>query len=149
MRSVNRDNEQVLTNVSAYSMDEVRAAAGATAGMLGGTPEAQNLANQAIGQKIVLDQIPNLLRNAGSSEERQGAIAQIRTLLEQQGISGEGINTVLNDLSTKLDSGEGVTSADLQGVVEQSFSNIGKGAEALANLAKKYNDTLQKAIDFQ
>jgi len=148
MKAVNRQNEQVLTNVSAYSMDEVRAAAGATAGLLGGTPEAQNLANQAVAQKVITDQIPALLRGK-TGEQREQALDQVRNMLEQQGLGGAAIETVLTDLENKLAEGQGVSESELQEQIQKSFEATGKGAEALANLAKKYNDTIQKAIDLQ
>lgn len=151
MRAVNRQNEQILGNVSAYSMEEVKAASSAAAGMMGGTPEAQKLANNAVGQKIVLDQIPNLLRNAKTDEERGAALEQIRGLLKEQGIEGSAIETVLTDLNNTMEKNKetGSSEADLQESVNKSFEVIGKGAETLQAVVKKYNDTLQQARKFQ
>jgi hypothetical protein len=150
MRGVNRQNEQVLGNVSAYSIDEVRNAANATAGMLGGTPEAQNLANQAVAQKVVQDQIPALLRSAGGgAEEQDNAIALVREQLASQGLSGDAVESVLTDLKNELAKGQGLSEAELGDVVNKAFAATGKGLETLQNVTKKYNDTLQKAKDFQ
>lgn len=153
MRAVNRQNEQVLGNVSAYSTDEVRSAANASAGLLGGTPEAQNLANQAVAQKVIQDQIPALLRNAKNPGEEEQAIGQIRALLESQGLGGAAIDTVLTDLENTMaegtKSGTGTSEQDLQDQIDRSFSTVGKGLEALQNVTKKYNDTLQQARKFQ
>jgi hypothetical protein len=150
MREVSRQNEQVLGNVSAYSIEEVQAAANQTAGLLGGTPEAQNLANQAVGQKIVQDQIPAILKTAGQGADAQdNAIEQIRAQLESQGISGAAIDTVLTDLKNELAKGEGLSEAELGDVVNKAFAATGKGLEALQNVAKKYNDTLAQARKLQ
>lgn len=150
MRAVNRQNEQVLGNVSAYSMEEVRAAANATAGLLGGTPDAQNLANQAVGQKLVQDQIPALLRTAGKDTKAQDdALGSIENLLSSQGLDSDAIKTVLADLKNELAKGEGLSEAELQDTIQKSFSTVGKGLEALQNVTKKYNDTLQQARKFQ
>lgn len=149
MREVNRTNEQVLGNVSAYSLEEVQAAANATAGLLGGTPEAQNLANQAVAQKLVQDQIPTLLRAAQTPEQQDEALNQVRDLLASQGIEGPAIETVLTDLKNQLAKGEGLTESELQDQISKSFSTVGKGLEALQAVTKKYNDTLQQARKFQ
>jgi hypothetical protein len=153
MRAVNRQNEQVLGNVSAYSTEEVRAAANASAGLLGGTPEAQNLANQAVAQKVIQDQIPALLRNATTPGEESAAVDQIRALLEEQGLGGAAIDTVLSDLTNRIaegtKSGTGTSEQELQEQVQRSFDTVGKGLEALQNVTKKYNDTLQQARKFQ
>lgn len=150
MREVNRQNEQVLGNVSAYSIEEVRTAANQTAGLLGGTPEAQNLANQAVGQKLVQDQIPALLRSAGKgATEQDTAIQQIKDLLASQGIEGPAINTITDSLATKLAEGQGLSESELQDEISKVFSTVGKGLEALQNVTKKYNDTLQQARKFQ
>jgi hypothetical protein len=153
MRAVNRQNEQILGNISAYSTDEVRTAANATAGLLGGTPEAQNLANQAVAQKVIQDQVPALLRNATDAESQSAAMDQIRTLLEEQGLGGGAVQTVLDDLGTKLAEGAksetGTSEQDLQDQIQKSFATVGKGLEALQNVTKKYNDTLQQARKFQ
>jgi hypothetical protein len=149
-REVNRTNEQVLGNVSAYSTEEVRAAANATAGFLGGTPEAQNLANQAVGQKLVQDQIPALLRTAGKDTDAQdNALEAVKNLLSSQGLEGSAIDTILGDLKNELAKGQGLSEAELQDTVTKSFSTVGKGLEQLQNVTKKYNDTLQQARKFQ
>jgi len=149
-REVNRTNEQVLGNVSAYSMEEVRAAANATAGYLGGTPEAQNLANQAVGQKLVQDQIPALLRaSRGDPAAQANALDDIKRLLGEQGIDAAAVNVITEDLATELNKGQGLSEAELQDTVQKAFSTVGKGLEALQNVTKKYNDTLQQARKFQ
>jgi hypothetical protein len=151
IRNVDRKNEEILANVSAFSIDEVKAAAATTAGFLGNTPEAQNLANQAVGQKLVQDQIPALLRAAkgGDTETKDSALKQVEALLASQGLEGAAINTILEDLKTKLAEGQGLTEGELANEIQKSFSTVGKGLEALQKVQKQYNDTLQQARNLQ
>ena len=51
VQDINRQNEEVLGNLSAFSFKEVRAAAGGVAGLAGGSPEAKALADQAVASK--------------------------------------------------------------------------------------------------
>ena len=147
---VNRQNEDVLSNVSAYSIDEVRAAAQSTAGLLGNTPEAQSLANTAVGQKIVTDQIPALLRNAKDPEAQGEALKQIREQLGAQGIDKATIDPLIKEIENKIsEGGDGLSEAELEGTVQKAFAAIGAGSETLTNLLKTYNDTLQRARDLQ
>jgi hypothetical protein len=150
--NVNRQNEQVLGNLSAYSADEVKAAANNTAGLLGGTPEAQDIANTASAAKILQDQLPAMLRAVGGGD-KSDVVNQLREMLPQSA----AIDDVLKQIGEKIDqdkSSDGKSIGTLideidSGIVSKFSQTAQEGANTLKNLAQTYNNTLQRAIDLQ
>ena len=152
-KKVNRENEQILGNISAYSIDQVRNAANSTSAFLGNTPETQQLANSAVSAKIIQDQLPSILNNAKSEEERSAAFKQVEDLFKEQKLSGPAVETILDEIEKKITnapSGENAFSKeDIDNILKETSSLAQKGSETLSNLTKAYNDTIQKAIDIQ
>lgn len=155
--NVNRQNEQVLGNLSAYSADEVRAAASNTAGLLGGTPEANSIASTASAAKILQDQLPAMLRNVEPGQDQSVVVDQLRDMFKEQGMSSGAIDGVLKEIEDKINQNTTTDGKSIGTLIDEIDSGIlGKfsqtaqeGANTLKNLAQTYNNTLQRAIDIQ
>jgi hypothetical protein len=154
---VNRKNEQVLGNLSAYSATEVKSAADNMSGLLGGSQDAQNLASNASASKILQDQLPAMLRNVEPGQDKSVVVGQLRDMLNQQGIGSGAIDKVLEEIKNRIDKdtnsdGEsiGTLIKDIDNNIVDEFSKTAQeGANTLKNLAQTYNNTLQRAIDTQ
>jgi TP901 family phage tail tape measure protein len=156
VQDVDRKNEEVLGNLSAFSFKEVRAAAGGVAGLAGGSPEAKALADQAVASKILADQLPALVKSTDITN--RGSIVQnLKGLFQAQGINIETpeISKVLNDVGNRLRESASDTDVDkltkeLEGTVISELSKTAQeGSQLLQKLTKTYNDTLQESINLQ
>jgi hypothetical protein len=153
MRSVNRQNEQVLGNISAYSMDEVKTVAEQTASLAGGGDAGNKLKNEIIGAKILKDELPKALRGA-----QNGDVDEVLDKLKESfGLAGvefsDSLRTQLSDtLRSKTEGRQGVGLGDIADD-PSILENITKGREESLKFAQalqqKYNDTIQTAINLQ
>jgi TP901 family phage tail tape measure protein len=156
VQDVDRKNEEVLGNLSAFSFKEVRAAAGGVAGLAGGSPEAKALADQAVASKILADQLPALVKSTDITNRNQ-IKGNLTGLFQAQGINIETpeISKVLNDVGNRLIESSSDTDVDkltkeLEGTVISELSKTAQeGSQLLQKLTKTYNDTLQESINLQ
>jgi TP901 family phage tail tape measure protein len=156
VQDVDRKNEEVLGNLSAFSFKEVRAAAGGVAGLAGGSPEAKALADQAVASKILADQLPALVKSTDITN-RGSIVENLKGLFQAQGINIETpeISKVLNDVGNRLRESASDTDVDkltkeLEGTVISELSKTAQeGSQLLQKLTKTYNDTLQESINLQ
>jgi TP901 family phage tail tape measure protein len=156
VQDIDRKNEEVLGNLSAFSFKEVRAAAGGVAGLAGGSPEAKALADQAVASKILADQLPALVKSTDITNRNQ-IKDNLTGLFQAQGINIETpeIAKVLNDVGNRLEKSASDTDVDkltkeLEDTVISELSKTAQeGSQLLQKLAKTYNDTLQESINLQ
>ena len=156
VQNVDRQNEEVLGNISAFSFGEVRAAAGSVAGLAGGSPEAKALADQAVASKILADQLPALIKST-NVEKRNSIVGNLTKLFEAENINIKSpeIDKVLTEIGDRLTKATSDTDTEkltkeLEDTVIGELSRTAEeGAKLLGNLAKKYNDTVQTGIDLQ
>ena len=113
VQDINRQNEEVLGNLSAFSFQEVRAAAGSVAGLAGGGPEAKALADQAVASKILADQLPALIKSTDIAD-RGSIVGNLSGLFAAQGINIETpeIKKVLTDIQNRLKESASDTDTD-------------------------------------
>lgn len=145
-------SERILGNISAYSAEEVKSAAGNVSATLGNTPEAKTLADTATASKIISDQLPALLKS--NQGNRGDAIDQLEQLLSSQGLDSAAITTVLEDMRKTVGDSEGKDTGTLIGEIESGILNefskaADEGAKKLQELSKTYNDTIQNFINLQ
>ena len=144
--------ERVLGNISAYSAEEVKAAASSVSAMLGNTPESKELADTASASKILTDQLPALLR--ANEGDRGAAVDQLSNLLKAQGLDSGAIDTVLGDIRKTVAEGEekgiGTLIDEIDSGILGKFSQAAEeGAKKLQELAAVYNNTIQEFINLQ
>ena len=144
--------ERVLGNISAYSADEVRGAAGGVSAMLGNTKESKELADTASASKIITDQLPALLRS--NQGDRGAAIDQLEKLLSAQGLDSGAIDAVLEEMRKTVSEGEdkdiGTLIQDIdQGIISKFSEQASEGAKKLQELAATYNNAIQEFINLQ
>ena len=147
---VDRSNEQVLSNISAYSMDEVKAVA-ANIGSLAGGEGGEKLQNQVVAAKVLQDELPKILRNT-SSEGVEDVTSQLRDVFKNLSIEApEGLFTnIAKTLEEKTEGREGVSLADLADDTDFLGTASKVSAEALALAAKyanAFNNAMQQATD--
>jgi TP901 family phage tail tape measure protein len=156
VQDIDRKNEEVLGNLSAFSFKEVRAAAGGVAGLAGGSPEAKALADQAVASKILADQLPALVKSTDITN-RNSIVGNLETLFKNQGIDIKtpAIAKVLADVGNRLEKSASDTDVDkltkeLEDTVISELSKTAQeGSQLLQKLTKTYNDTLQESINLQ
>ena len=152
LASVNRTDEQVLGNLSAYSTDQVQAVADRTAQLAGGGDQANKMSNQIMGAKIIQDQLPKLLANAGGEKTSVDIINELEKTFEAAGVTmGDTLKQQLTDtLSSKLETGrQGVSREELAND-PSLLANLSKINEAALKagiaIQKAYNDAVDKTI---
>jgi hypothetical protein len=158
---VDRSTEQVLANSAAYSVDEIRAAAGNVAGLTGGTEEANQFANTAIANKVIQDQLPTILAQTEGQnvDEVMRILAKnIGTALpgvDMTGPAASGVNQIMEQIRRTLEqnansrqgtSFDEIAQGDALGAASRTAE---EGAKAVLAVQKAYNDSLQKSIDLQ
>ena len=159
LQDVNRENERILANPAAYSVDEVRRAGAGVAGLAGGGADAQQIGNMAVASKLIEDRLPALLR--GLSQDTEGGagnvLAEIKDLFGAAGVdaNSDAFKAVFSEISKSIEAvvggGEG-TSVDetaLKDLVPQISRILESGREVALNIQKEYNDTIQRTIDLQ
>ena len=156
LQKVSRRDEQILGNVSGYSLREVRGVGSRVAGLVGGQ-QGKELGQTVAAQKIIQEQLPALLRASAG----QGGIdpattsRQIRKLLENQlnePLTGP-INTLLDEVQKKL---VGLTIGtdqesnidEIAGEIGKLFGPVSEAAQKVAqNLTSQFNDALDRTRD--
>jgi len=146
------DTERVLGNISAYSAEQVKAAAAGVSGMLGNTPESKELADTASASKILQDQLPALLRS--NEGNRGAAVDQLENLLKAQGLDSGAIDAVLNDIRKTVAEGEEKGTGTLideidSGILSKFSQTAEEGSKKLQELTATYNNTIQEFINLQ
>lgn len=157
LRSVNRENERILSNPLAYSQEEVRRAGMNVEGLAGGGPEGAQIGNIALASKLIEEKLPALLRGTEKGNINP-ALDAIRGYFETAGIdvATGPFQDIFKQISSSLESaasgGEGATLGEL-GIGDDLISKISnileKGRDVALNIQKEYNDTLQRSIDLQ
>lgn len=162
VREMDTTTQDILSNISGYSMDEVRGAGNNVAALLGNTPEAQQFGNAAVTAKVIQDQLPGLL----ASTEGRDVDAVVGTLETQlRGLVGEGtidpatgrgsnaqiIEDALSEVRNKLEAqGDDKTFEQLSrdaGFLKQLSDSAQAGLQAQQEIIKAYNDGMNQAIN--
>ncbi len=148
---VDRTNEEVLGNIQAYSLDQVKEVASQTAALAGGGVGGEDLKNQIIAAKIINDQLPNILAQTGSLNV-DSAMEQLDEAFRLAGA------TLSDSVREEL---KGSLTAETQGKEGVSFEKFKSETNIVAELEKKsaaalkigqefqkqYNDALDVSID--
>jgi hypothetical protein len=153
IKPVDRTNEQILGNISAFSKDEVIAAAEQTASIAGGGDSGNKLKNEIVAAKILKDELPKALRDATGNDPRE-IIDVLKKGFEGTGVAfSESLQTQISEkLQEKLASRQnGGSLSDLEEASGGILESLAKGPEEALKfgqqLQAKYNDTIQKSID--
>jgi hypothetical protein len=154
IKPVNRKNEQILGNLSAYSMDEVKSVANQTASLAGGGESGDKLRNEIITAKILKDELPKALRDAKGNDPSE-VIGKLEEAFKTAGVDfSESLKTQLSEnLQEKLTSRQnGGGLSDLQddsGILDNLLKGREESVKFAQALQSKYNDTIQTAINLQ
>jgi hypothetical protein len=150
---VSRIDEQVLKNISAFSVKEVLATTNRLSGLLGGGQQGSELAESVLAGKIIQEQLPTLLRETpmGGGEGGQAqVIRQLNKLLEAQlgvkTLSGP-TSKIIKQLEDALGQiPDGASLADASENIQQLFGTLREASEQLAlNAFTQYNNALDQA----
>jgi hypothetical protein len=144
--------ERVLGNMSAYSSQEVKAATQEMVGKLGGGEEAQNLGRQAEAAKFLQDKLPAMLRAPGADPGQ--IIDSLSQELSTMGLGSDAIDKMLGEIEKQISDNEkgglGTLADEISaGGIDKFSATAAEAAKTLQNLAKTYNDALQKSVDLQ
>lgn len=155
---VRRDNEQILSNIAGYSVEEVQKAAGNLNARLGGTPEATQLTNTILASKEITDKLPTLLRTTKPEDASTipGILERSIASITQNGQVDGAIKEALDEVSRNIEkqtAGDQQTSLEAlasdSGFIQKISDILSQGTEVAANLEKARNDALDKSIDLQ
>lgn len=154
---VDRSNEKILGNLSGYSNEEVKGAADRVAQLAGGGKAGADLGQQVQMNKILQDQLPQILKGATDENINEGDNSVMSQIKEALSVVGEPPKALLDEIEAKLrdktGGREGGTSLSDIGDDTGAFVNSLKAAQAATNLSialeKQYNDALQRTIGYQ
>jgi hypothetical protein len=157
IKPVDRTNERVLGNISAYSMDEVKAAASQTASLAGGGEAGNKLRDEIVGAKVLRDELPKALRGASNAGGVDEVLDKLGESFKLAGVNfSEALRTQLSEsLTAKTDGRQQVGLSTLADdpALGSIIDDATKGREAALKfgqeLQARYNDTIQKAINLQ
>ena len=131
---VDRTNEQILSNVSAYSQEQVNAVAEQVSGLSGD----EQLGNQVKAAKILQDELPKILKNT-TGQDTKDVTDQLKKVFEASKIE------VPPDLFTSI---EDSLREQIGGRKEVSMSDIAGETEVLEIAAKVESEALKVASDY-
>jgi len=157
-----RKFERVLSNISAYSPEEVSQAANFAATLGGGGEQAVALANTANLARVFQNQLPQLIKAsadfAGDDREdvrgREGVVAELQRQLtaavarpDRTVSTGAqtAIKEIMDQARGELDSGKPVDASNF----EKLSTTLNNGAQQLQKFVSTYYDLLDKAIQYQ
>jgi len=165
-----RTFQRVLSNVGAYSREEVEQAANFANNIMGNTPESQALAQIANTQRVFQNVLPKLLRESVNlsdqdgdtsdvkgrkQEERQRVSDSLRNILTQGATRGgtiplskgvkESINTVVAQAEKDTAAGKEV---DLS-KIDKFSAALENGTKTLVQGLTAYYDAIDKTIEYQ
>ena len=151
VKTTRRTDEDILSNLSAYSNEEVEAAANRTAQLSGGGEQANKMSNQIRGAKIIQDELPKILSNAGSQSADE-IIGTLGDAFEAAGVDfSDAIRTQLQSaLKGKLETGRQGASREEIASDPSILGNLSRINEAALKsgiaIQKAYNDAIDKTI---
>jgi hypothetical protein len=152
----------VLENITAYSMDEVRSAGSDVAALLGNTPEAQELGNTAVAAKIIQDRLPAILSET-SGKDVDAVVGTLETQLEDligkgaidpttgRGANEQIIQDALGEVRDKLSAqGDEKTFEQLSRdakFLSQISDSVRAGLETQQKVVQAYIEGMNRVID--
>ncbi|NCA30620.1 MAG: hypothetical protein EBS93_07880 [Chitinophagia bacterium] len=151
VRNTNRQSEQILGNISAYSTEEVNRVAEETAAIAGGGEGGKQIATQIKTAKVIQDELPRLLKGA-TGQNVGGVVDQLREIFKNATIDAppELFNEIEKNLEEKVSGRQGTSLADLGSDLsglEAVSKSAAEGLKIAQAFQKQYNDALQVVIN--
>jgi hypothetical protein len=151
--NIDRTNENILGNIDAYSIEEVRAAAVQTGQLAGGGAAGETLQNQVLTAKVLRESLPQALATTGS-EDVDDVINKLEDSFQQAGVAfSDPMKEQLREsLRSQVAGRQGVSFDKLAGesdVVANTLKQTEAGLKAAQEFQKRYNDALSVAVELQ
>ena len=148
---VDRTNENMLSNMSAYSAAELEPVIESVVNASGGTAEAQKLGDAIRANQVISQQLPDLLRDAETGDI-SGVTSQLEEALRGANISDEIAAALSREIGTELESrtGDRVGGPSFDEILQnfpafqQALQSTQKAQEVGVAVLKAQNDALDK-----
>jgi len=145
---VDRTNEQILSNVSAYSQEEINAVADQVSGLSGD----QQLGNQVKAAKILQDELPKILKNT-TGQDVEAVTDQLKDVFKAGNIEvpPDLFSSIEDSLREKLGGRTEVSMSDIAGetdVLEIAAKVQSEALKVASDYLKRFNDALDMATEF-
>ncbi len=145
---VDRTNEQILSNVSAYSQQEINAVADQVSGLSGD----QQLGNQVKAAKILQDELPKILKNT-TGQDVEAVTDQLKDVFKAGNIEvpPDLFSSIEDSLREKLGGRTEVSMSDIAGetdVLEIAAKVQSEALKVASDYLKRFNDALDLATEF-
>jgi hypothetical protein len=153
MLPVKSKNEEVLNNISAYSTDEVKAAANEAASIAGGGDSGNKLKNDIMTAKLLKDELPKALRST-TGNDAGDVVDKLEEAFKNMSVPfPDSLKKQLSEglMAKTAGNREGSGMSDLAdqagSLVEELFKGPEAGLKFAQELLTKYNDTINKSIN--
>ena len=145
---VDRTNEQILSNVSAYSQEEINTVADQVSGLSGD----QQLGNQVKAAKILQDELPKILKNT-TGQDVEAVTDQLKDVFKAGNIEvpPDLFSSIEDSLREKLGGRTEVSMSDIAGetdVLEIAAKVQSEALKVASDYLKRFNDALDLATEF-
>jgi hypothetical protein len=147
---VDRTNERILSNISAFSLDEVKQAARQTGGIAGGGAAGSKLERDILAAKVLRDELPKAIKEAGSGGSSADIIGILEKSFANAGVvfSDElkaQIKGGIDEKTIASDQNVGIGDITDPAIIDGLLKGPEEALKFAAELQSKYNDTLETA----